>query len=70
MSKCITCGSDIHPERLEALPDTKVCVTCSREPANVGFMEYGHKTAGYVQIIKGNDHEGLRRAQRAFKRSR
>lgn len=70
MSKCTTCGSDIDPERLEVLPNTKVCVQCSREPVNVGLMEYGHKTAGYIQIIKGNDHEGLRRAYRAFRRSR
>ena len=70
MIKCISCDSEIDAERLEVLPDTKSCVKCSREPVSIGFMEYGHKTAGYVQIIKGNDQEGLRRAQRAFRRAR
>lgn len=30
MSKiCIKCGSDIHPKRVEILPNTKTCVKCS-----------------------------------------
>lgn len=27
---CARCGHEIPAERLEALPDTQVCVTCSR----------------------------------------
>jgi hypothetical protein len=28
---CARCGNEIPAERLEALPDTMVCVTCSKE---------------------------------------
>ena len=27
--KCIKCTEEIHPKRLEILPDTKTCVNCS-----------------------------------------
>jgi hypothetical protein len=27
--KCIKCTEEIHPKRLEILPDTKTCVSCS-----------------------------------------
>lgn len=67
---CVSCGNEIDPERLEVLPHTKTCVNCSREGRNVGFMEYGHKTAGYIQIVRCNDEEGLRRAKRAYRRAR
>ena len=29
MSKCIHCGEEIHPKRLEILPLAKTCVACS-----------------------------------------
>lgn len=29
---CARCGDAIDPERLEALPDTRVCVTCAAGP--------------------------------------
>lgn len=68
--QCACCKQEIDLERLEALPHTRTCVGCSQEARVVGFMEYGHKTAGYVQIIRGDDHEGIRRARRAYKRAR
>ncbi len=68
--KCASCGQDIDPERLEVLPNTRTCVMCSKQPRNVVFMEYGHKTAGYIQIVNGSDVEGIRRAERAYKRAR
>jgi hypothetical protein len=44
MSKnCINCGAEIHPKRLEILPNTKVCVNCS----NTG-MKRG------VSVLKGD----------------
>ena len=30
---CIRCGAEIDPERLECLPDTVTCMSCSRVPA-------------------------------------
>ena len=29
MKKCILCNQDIHPKRLEILPNAKTCVNCS-----------------------------------------
>jgi len=29
MTKCIQCGEEIHPKRLEILPTAKTCVACS-----------------------------------------
>jgi RNA polymerase-binding transcription factor DksA len=28
--RCARCGGEISPERLEAIPDVELCVTCSR----------------------------------------
>lgn len=28
---CVRCGNEIPAERIEALPDTMVCVACSKE---------------------------------------
>jgi len=29
--KCVNCGADIAPERLEALPYAELCINCKRE---------------------------------------
>lgn len=67
---CCMCNKPIDPERLEVFPDTRVCVSCSTEKPVVGFMVYAHKTAGYVELVKADDREGLRRAERAYRRAR
>lgn len=36
--KCIYCGEEIHPMRLEILPKTKTCVKCSQEPKKAGRL--------------------------------
>jgi len=39
---CRTCGVEIHPMRLEALPNTKVCVKCSQVSKKAGrLVAYG-----------------------------
>ena len=39
---CRTCGVEIHPMRLEALPNTKVCVKCSQVNKKAGrLVAYG-----------------------------
>jgi len=39
---CRSCGESIHPMRLEILPNTTVCVTCSQEVKKVGkIVTYG-----------------------------
>jgi hypothetical protein len=44
--ECISCGVEIHPKRLEILPNTKHCVQCS---------DTGRKRGVTVQRGKG-DH--------------
>jgi len=35
--KCIKCGAEIHPKRLEIIPGCKVCVNCSDISAKRGI---------------------------------
>ena len=46
MRKCIECGEEIHPKRLEILPSTQKCVNCS----NTG------KKAGVTVMLGEGDH--------------
>ena len=46
MRKCNVCGEKIHPKRLEILPETQTCVSCS----NTG------KKAGVVVMLGEGDH--------------
>ena len=68
--KCSHCNAQITPARLEILPDTKTCALCSTEQRRVGFLVYGHKTAGEVVIIDGGNREAVRQAERAYRRAR
>lgn len=43
IKNCISCGEEIHPKRLEILPNTKVCVKCS----NTGLKRG-------INVLKGN----------------
>ena len=39
---CRVCGEQIHPMRIEILPNTKVCVACSQENKKAGrLVAYG-----------------------------
>jgi len=68
--KCDECGKHIPVGRLEAIPDTRYCVNHSKTAAYVGVMSYGHKTAGEVAYVKGDDEEAVRLLWRAYRRSR
>jgi len=37
MKKCIACGEEIHPKRLEILPTTTRCVACSNTDRKAGI---------------------------------
>ena len=69
MKDCFYCGHPIHPERLEVLPNTKTCTSCSDVKMPLCFMDFGHKTAPSLVVV-GNDREQIRLAKRAFKRAR
>lgn len=68
--KCDTCEQRIPLQRLEALPNTTTCVEHSREAGYVGVMNYGHKTAGEVAMVKGDNEEAVRQLWRGYHRSR
>jgi hypothetical protein len=67
---CVHCGSTIPSERIEVLPETVSCVSCSTRnpPKMVARMIYSHKTAGDVVIAKGS--ENVRRLEREYARAR
>lgn len=62
------CGNKIPEERLEL--GLKTCIQHSGAAPLQGFMTYGHKTAGEVTIISGNNKEHIRIARRAYERRR
>jgi RNA polymerase-binding transcription factor DksA len=32
--KCVSCGNEIQPARLEAIPSSKYCITCAQKASN------------------------------------
>ena len=55
MRACSECGNSIPPERLEFVPDAKLCVTCLHNNGDVatyaGVPCYSHKTGASLGII-------------------
>ena len=68
---CKDCGTEIPKERIE-LGYSDYCVKCSdnHNAGVVGFMDFAHKTGGEIVIVKRDDAEALRLADRANKRAR
>ena len=52
---CAMCFGDIEYERLEAVPNTQVCIACAQKynvgKKKKGYMSYGHKTGAEIQIM-------------------
>lgn len=67
---CKNCQIPIPVERLAILPDTEECVKCSSVERLVGFMDFGHKTAGECVAVDPRNKENLRRANRINERAR
>jgi hypothetical protein len=67
---CDTCEKVIPLERLEAVPHTTTCVKHSREAGYVGVMNYAHKTAGEVAMVKSDNKEAVRQLWRGYHRGR
>ena len=52
MKKCISCGDDIHPKRLEILPNATRCVACSTTDRKAGItVMKGEGDHTYVETI-------------------
>jgi len=69
-SVCEVCGYDIPQERLDVLPETKVCVNCTTEEKVQGLMVWSHKTAPCIVIFHPSEKEAIRRAKRFDARAR
>lgn len=65
--KCGLCGNDMPIERLEFY---KTCVKCTDQSTYQGFQVFDHKTTGHAVLIKSNNKEALRQAERANRRAR
>lgn len=69
---CKYCDSDIPEGRIEFLLEYGkeiTCIDCTKEVKQIGFMDYGHKTAPQLVILP-EDPEIKRIAKRAFCRAR
>lgn len=69
MRRC-HCGAEIQPGRLDALPNTQVCVNCTDEEKYLGVLCFGHKTAPSVGILNPKAKEAVRLVTRQYNRSR
>lgn len=67
--KC-KCGNEISRERLEILPNTRVCVGCSKEQPYVGAMVFDHKTAGRLEFVRPENKEAVETLKRFVNRAR
>lgn len=69
---CKTCGCEIPQERLELLPDTDTCVKHSEDQKVLGFTfsQFSKGTASELAMVRPQNKEDLRQAQRANGRKR
>jgi hypothetical protein len=70
MRTCARCKSFIPESRLEILPDTQTCVSCSGVQKYVGAMVYDHKTAGRVVFVRPENKEAVHTLTRFVNRGR
>lgn len=59
---CFKCGSLIHPKRLELLPDTKTCTSCSDIEKKGCVDVVYHKTGNTIQIMDAESAERINKA--------
>lgn len=60
MKKCTACGEDIHPKRLEILPNTTKCVECSTQGKKAGVsvvLGEGDHTYNEIVIMEPEEFE-------------
>jgi len=72
---CKICYAEIPKARLEAIPETVLCVTCSEKygpKPKKGFMVTWHSkgTAPVLVTVDPDDQEAMRLATRANRRRR
>lgn len=70
VDSCIHCCSRLGCDRAEFLRETgraMVCTSCASETSRLAYMEYAHKTAGYLVVVPRGDED---KARRAYRRAR
>lgn len=70
MRTCVRCRAIIPQSRLDVLPDTHTCVTCSGVQKYVGAMVYDHKTAGRLEFVRPENREAVHTLTRFVNRGR
>lgn len=61
---CRACGDEIHPLRLNALPETRVCQHCSQTARVAGFTVItGKTTYAEIQVVDQETADRLHRLQ-------
>lgn len=70
MRTCARCRNIIPQERLDVLPDTHTCVSCSGVQKYVGAMIYDHKTAGRLEFVRPENKEAVHTLARFVNRGR
>ena len=63
MRKCTLCGEEIHPKRLEILPKTSTCVSCSAVGKKAGVnvvLGEGDHTCNEIVILEPEEFEKYR----------
>ena len=61
---CIKCNTDIPTQRLEALPNTKVCVACSDEESVACVDIVYHKTGNTIQIMSQSQAAAINKSSK------
>lgn len=52
MKPCIKCGTEIHPKRLQILPNTTTCINCSTASKKRGVsIQLGEGDHTYNEIV-------------------
>lgn len=60
MRKCVACGEKIHPKRLEILPETQTCVSCSTTGRKAGVtVMLGEGDHTYTETVIMDRNEFL-----------
>lgn len=68
MKKCISCGEEIHPKRLEILPSATRCVACSNTKQKAGItITKGEGDHTYNETIIMEHDEYVRYQEMEFK---
>ena len=61
---CRICGEEIHPKRLEILPGTKTCVSCSTTARYACIPITSHKTGNTIQLVSQETADAVYKASR------